>query len=68
MCKMLIMSLTVSTSVRLILLGENRSTQSVLKEASVLIAKKYDIHHTTIQVERFHEQMDNCSLCKEPND
>ena len=50
------------------LLGENRSTQSVLKEASLLISKKYDIHHTTIQVERFHEQMDNCSLCKEPND
>ena len=49
-------------------LGENRSTQSVLKEASLLISKKYEIHHTTIQVERFHEQMDNCSLCKEPND
>lgn len=48
--------------------GENRSTQSVLKEASLLISKKYEIHHTTIQVERFHEQMDNCSLCKEPND
>ncbi len=48
--------------------GPNRSTQSVLKEASVLVSKKYDIHHTTIQVERFHEQMDNCSLCEEPKD
>eukprot|EP00794_Sanderia_malayensis_P012305 gene12305-13574_t len=48
--------------------GSGRSTQSVLKEASILVSKKYDIHHTTIQVERFHEQMDNCSLCEEPKD
>ncbi len=49
-------------------LGQNRSTQSVLKEASLLVSKKYDIHHTTIQVERFQDTMDNCSLCKEPKD
>lgn len=48
--------------------GDGRSTQSVLKEASLLVSKKYEIHHTTIQVERFHEQMDDCDLCKEPKD
>lgn len=47
---------------------DTRSTHSVLREAQVLIARKYEIHHSTIQVEKFHDQMENCSMCEEPKD
>lgn len=49
-------------------LDGTRSTHSVLPEAQTLVSKKYEIHHSTIQVERFHNQMENCSMCEEPKD
>jgi len=47
---------------------DSRATQSVLREAQSLVSQKYEIHHSTIQVEKFQEQMENCSLCEEPKD
>ena len=49
-------------------LDDSRSTQSVLREAQALVSQKYEIHHSTIQVEKFQEQMENCSMCEEPKD
>lgn len=65
-----IWSLTMGTAALSVHLAidDSRSTHSVLREAQVLIAKKYEIHHSTIQVEKFHDQMENCSLCEEPKD
>lgn len=65
-----IWSLTMGTAALSVHLAidETRSTHSVLKEAQVLIAKKYEIYHSTIQVEKFHDQMENCSMCEEPKD
>jgi len=45
---------------------DSRSTQSVLREAQSLVSSKYEIHHSTIQVEKFQEQMEDCSMCEEP--
>ena len=50
------------------ILDDTRSTHSVLRESQRLIAQKYEIHHSTIQVEKFHDQMENCSMCEEPKD
>jgi len=63
-------SLTMGTAALSVHLAvdDTRSTHSVLREAQTLVAKKYEIHHSTIQVEKFHEQMDNCSMCEEPKD
>eukprot|EP00111_Clytia_hemisphaerica_P012286 TCONS_00036084-protein len=65
-----IWSLTMGTAALSVHLAidDTRSTHSVLREAQVLIAKKYEIYHSTIQVEKFHDQMENCSMCEEPKD
>jgi len=65
-----IWSLTMGTAALSVHLAidDTRSTHSVLKEAQVLIANKYEIYHSTIQVEKFHDQMENCSMCEEPKD
>jgi len=63
-------SLTMGTAALSVHLAvdDSRSTHSVLREAQALVSRKYDIHHSTIQVEKFHSQMDNCSMCEEPKD
>jgi len=65
-----IWSLTMGTAALSVHLAidDTRPTHSVLREAQVLIAKKYEIYHSTIQVEKFHDQMENCSMCEEPKD
>ncbi|XP_065652042.1 proton-coupled zinc antiporter SLC30A2 isoform X2 [Hydra vulgaris] len=63
-------SLTMDTpalSVHLAI-DDSRSTHSVLREAQTLVSRKYDIHHSTIQVEKFQDQMENCSMCEVPKD
>lgn len=65
-----IWSLTMGTAALSVHLAidDSRSTHSVLRESQTLVSKKYEIHHSTIQVERFHDQMENCSMCEEPKD
>jgi len=40
--------------------------QKVLKEASTRIRAKYDFYEMTLQIEEFHEDMDDCSHCQSP--
>jgi zinc transporter 2 len=65
-----IWSLTMGTPALSVHLAvdDSRTTQSVLREAQSLVATKYEIHHSTIQVEKFQEQMEDCSMCEEPTD
>jgi hypothetical protein len=40
--------------------------QKVLKDASTRIRAKYDFYEMTLQIEEFHEDMDDCSHCQAP--
>lgn len=41
--------------------------QKILREASAKIRAKYNIYEMTLQLERFHREMDACQLCKPPS-
>ncbi|XP_077366405.1 zinc transporter 2 isoform X2 [Festucalex cinctus] len=45
---------------------EGADTQSVLQEATELLHTKFGFHSVTIQVERYHSDMQNCGLCQDP--
>ncbi|XP_057679218.1 zinc transporter 2 [Corythoichthys intestinalis] len=47
---------------------EGADTQSVLQEATELLHTKFGFHSVTIQVERYHDDMQNCRLCQDPWD
>merc|ERR1711951_112272 len=40
--------------------------QRALREASAKIRTKYNIYEMTLQLERFHDQMNDCGKCKSP--
>lgn len=44
----------------------NTDTELVLREATVKIHAKYDIFETTLQIEVFGEDMENCEACVNP--
>ena len=43
----------------------SRNAQDILKEASTKIREKYNIYEMTLQVEEFHEDMDECTQCQD---
>ncbi|XP_061099561.1 zinc transporter 2 [Conger conger] len=47
---------------------ENADPQSVLKEATELLQTKFGFHSTTIQVERYSEDMAYCDQCQDPTE
>ncbi|XP_039596179.1 zinc transporter 2-like [Polypterus senegalus] len=47
---------------------ENADGQMVLKEANRLLQNKFDFHTTTIQVENYSDDMQDCSQCQDPKD
>ncbi|XP_077566833.1 zinc transporter 2 isoform X1 [Stigmatopora nigra] len=47
---------------------EGTDTQSVLQEATELLHTKFGFHSVTIQVEHYHNDMQNCTLCQDPWD
>ncbi|XP_077408566.1 zinc transporter 2 [Vanacampus margaritifer] len=47
---------------------EGADTQLVLQEATELLHTKFGFHSVTIQVERYHSDMQNCGLCQDPLD
>lgn len=40
--------------------------EDVLKRANTAIQKKYELFETTLQIERFQQQMDDCKQCVVP--
>ncbi|XP_078069861.1 zinc transporter 2 [Mustelus asterias] len=51
-----------------IAIEENADAQTVLKETTEILRSKFTFHTTTIQVEKFSEDMLDCSLCQDPKD
>ena len=43
----------------------SRNSQEILKEASTMIRRKYNVYEMTLQVENFQPDMDDCSQCKD---
>ena len=43
----------------------SRSAQDILKEASTMIRRKYDIFEMTLQVENFQKAMNECAQCQD---
>lgn len=47
-------------------IAEDADSESVLQQASSMVQKKYGIHFSTIQVERYkHDAMTNCTRCSQ---
>ena len=44
----------------------NVDEQNILREASAKIRSKYNIYEMTLQLERYHMDMNACQLCKPP--
>lgn len=40
--------------------------EDVLKRANAVIQKKYEFFETTLQIERFQQDMDDCKQCIAP--
>lgn len=40
--------------------------EDVLKRANAVIQKKYEFFETTLQIERFQQEMDDCKQCIAP--
>lgn len=48
------------------LLASNADPEDVLKRANAAIQKKYEFFETTLQIERFQQDMDDCKQCVGP--
>ncbi|XP_040568138.1 proton-coupled zinc antiporter SLC30A2 [Lepeophtheirus salmonis] len=44
----------------------NANSQKVLIEATNKIRKRYDFYEMTLQIEEFHQNMEDCSQCQNP--
>lgn len=44
----------------------NADPEDVLKRANAAIQKKYEFFETTLQIERFQQDMDDCQQCVGP--
>ncbi|XP_069742681.1 zinc transporter 2 isoform X1 [Narcine bancroftii] len=51
-----------------IAIAEDADAQTVLKECTDILRSKFSFHTTTIQVEKFSEDMLECSQCQDPKD
>ena len=51
-----------------LVINGNTNAEDILKEASTLIRAKYDIFEMTLQVEEFHQDMDDCNQCQPPDE
>lgn len=40
--------------------------EDVLKRANAVMQKKYEFFETTLQIERFQQEMDDCKQCVAP--
>ena len=44
----------------------NTNTETVLKEATMKIHSKYEFFETTLQIEEFQSDMEDCNQCTNP--
>ncbi|MGH0135814.1 UNVERIFIED_CONTAM: hypothetical protein FKN15_030464 [Acipenser sinensis] len=51
-----------------IAIKEGVDGQAVLKEANEVLQSKFDFHTTTIQIENYSEDMQDCQECQDPRD
>ncbi|KAL3215952.1 hypothetical protein MRX96_033307 [Rhipicephalus microplus] len=45
--------------------GPNEDAMQVLKSCSRMIRSNYDIFELTLQIEEYHEVMDDCAKCND---
>ena len=48
-----------------LVIDTSRSSQEILKEATLMIRKKYDVYEMTLQVENHQKVMETCTQCQE---
>lgn len=46
--------------------GPDADAEEVLRNANTAIQKKYEFFETTLQIERFQLDMENCKQCASP--
>jgi len=46
-------------------IDSSRSAQDILKEASTMIRRKYDVYEMTLQVENYQQDMNECTQCQD---
>uniref|UniRef100_H3B9F6 Proton-coupled zinc antiporter SLC30A2 n=1 Tax=Latimeria chalumnae TaxID=7897 RepID=H3B9F6_LATCH len=51
-----------------IAISEGADAQTILNKASCYLQSKFDFHTTTLQIENYSEDMNNCKECQEPKD
>lgn len=49
-----------------LILEPSTNTEIVLREATMKIHAKYDLFETTLQIEEFHTDMEECNECTNP--
>lgn len=45
---------------------KNTNTMEVLKEATMKVHAKHNFFETTLQIEEFHHDMEDCNQCTNP--
>lgn len=48
-----------------LVIDSSRSAQDILKEASTMIRRKYNVYEMTLQVENYQQDMNDCSQCQD---
>lgn len=46
--------------------GSDANPEDVLRNANLAIQEKYEFFETTLQIERFQLDMENCKQCESP--
>ena len=46
-----------------LVIDSSRNAQDILKEASTMIRRKYNVYEMTLQVENYQQDMNDCSQC-----
>lgn len=49
-------------------LEPNANTEQILKEATRQVHKKYNFYESTLQIEEFSQEMEDCNQCLNPNE
>jgi cation diffusion facilitator family transporter len=48
-----------------LVIDSSRNAQDILKEASTMIRRKYNVYEMTLQVENYQQDMNDCSQCQD---
>lgn len=61
-CEWVYMKIRITLS----FIDEKANTESILREATKRIHSKYDFFETTLQIEVYGEEMEDCQECSNP--